>query len=189
MQNLFIFTGQPGAGKSTWSAELAKACGGCFIDIDTHFAPVVEAGLGLANHDLNDRDSEIFKQTFRDPIYSSMFALAKDNLAHCDVVMNGPFTRELLQPDWTTQLTSALSASVHVIYLTCDLAVMKTRIQHRGLSRDAAKLANWNGYQQRFMDRGEPLCRHTRVDTGKTIQKEWIAEYLEKCGVERKNGG
>ncbi|WP_414828668.1 AAA family ATPase [Alteromonas sp. H39] len=189
MHNLFIFAGQPGVGKSTWSARLARACGGCFIDIDAHFSHVVEAGLNLADHDQNDRDSDIFKQTFRDPIYLSMFALARDNLTHSDVVMNGPFTRELSQPDWTTQLARTYSASVHVIYLTCDATELRERIQKRGLSRDIGKLANWDHYQQRFRQSGEPLCKHTRVDTGIVSQEEWITMYLERCGIERKNGG
>ena len=189
MHNLFIFSGQPGVGKSTWSATLARACGGCFIDIDAHFASVVVAGLGLAGYHSDDRDSDMFKQTFREPIYLSMFALAKDNLLHSDVVMNGPFTRELSQPDWATQLAETYKANVHILYLTCDAQVLKERIQQRGLSRDIAKLENWERYQQRFNEAGNPLCRHIRVDTDREQRDEWIAAYLEKCDVIRKNGG
>ncbi len=189
MNTLFIFTGQPGTGKSTWSETFARHCRGCFIDIDAHYAAVVQAGLNFAGHDPNDRDSATFKQVFRDPIYSAMFALARDNLSHTHVVMNGPFTRELAQPDWHEQLASTFNVAVKIIYLTCDQQKLKTRIQQRALRRDRLKLENWDAYQRHFTDSMAPACKHTWVDTGKTDRDEWVTGYWEKVGEDRKNGG
>ncbi len=180
---LWLFTGLPGTGKSTWSAHLAKCVNACLIDIDRHFSPVVSAGLALAGYPEDDRDSPTFKAAFRAPIYSAMYTMAADNLAHTPVVMNGPFSRELQHPDWHTQLSQRFNTEVEIIYLHCAAKVRLARLQARSADRDRQKLANWAAFAEPQGGALIPACKHTRVDTGNCTKERWMEQVLKEMGV------
>jgi predicted kinase len=161
---LYIVCGSPGAGKSTYGAQLAAQQQATFLDIDTVTERLVRVGLAAAGHDPDDRDSPYFKATYRQPIYEVLFDIAQANLHHQSVVIAGPFTQELRQSDWPHQLESWCHVPVEVHYVTCPPDVLKQRIAKRGNPRDRAKLADWENYVQ-YYDQAPPVFAHVYVDT------------------------
>lgn len=160
--NLYLVTGQPGVGKTTWGKALAQRQQAVFLDIDTVTQDVVQAGLSCAQHNPQDRDSEFFKQHFRLPIYASLFATAQSNLTHLPVVITGPFTTELSNPSWHDELTDKFNCPITIFWLHATPDKILQRVQQRGASRDNDKLDNWERYQDYFSQ--PPRCRHIKVD-------------------------
>ena len=99
MNTSIIVCGSPGSGKSTYAGRLAATRSAALLDIDTVTERLVRIALARSGHNPDDRDSEYFKQTFREPIYETLFAVARDNLPFQDAVIVGPFTREIRDRD------------------------------------------------------------------------------------------
>lgn len=162
---LHLVCGQPGVGKTTWGKNLARQLGATFLDIDVVTEPIVKAALKLNNMSPNDRDSALFKRFFREPIYSSLYACAADNLDMGDVVIAGPFTKELQNENWHTELVERFLHPVRIYWLTCSEESLKQRILSRNNPRDRSKLENWDGYQAYFKTASEPKCLITKIVT------------------------
>jgi predicted kinase len=99
MNKTFVVCGNPGSGKSFYGRQLSKDHGAVFLDIDIVTERLVRAGLSLAQQDPDDRDSDGFKETLRQPIYDTLFDISRENLQWNDVVIVGPFTKELRNPE------------------------------------------------------------------------------------------
>ncbi|MEL7083639.1 MAG: ATP-binding protein [Cyanobacteria bacterium J06597_1] len=161
----FIVCGSPGAGKTTYGQRLSRERSAVFLDIDTVTERIVQAGLKLAGQSPNDRDSPTFKQAFRQPIYDTLFDIARENLAWCDVVMTGPFTTEIRNPNWLVDLGDRLQHSVEVHYVCCEPEVRRQRLIDRGNPRDRPKLEDWPTYLQYYGAEHPPACPHVHIDT------------------------
>ncbi|MDX1698405.1 MAG: AAA family ATPase [Thiohalobacterales bacterium] len=164
MNTAIIVCGTPGAGKSTHGAMLAADRHAVLLDIDTVTEPLVRLALEQSGHSPDDRDSDHFKQTYRQPIYDTLFAIARENLPFQDVVIVGPFTREIHDPDWPARLHATLSAHIEVHYVQCDPAIRRQRLVKRGDARDRVKLADWDDYLKYYGDEEPPAFRHVLID-------------------------
>ena len=155
LHNAYIVTGAPASGKSRYGRKLAAEKHATLLDIDTCTEILVRQGLSLAGQDPSDRDSPLFKSTYREPIYDTLFAIAIDNLSHTDVVIVGPFTKEMTDLEWPTQLSARLEANVLIHFVYCDSATRRERMTARSNPRDASKLADWEAhdryYQQQLL--------------------------------------
>lgn len=138
------------------------------LDIDASTERLVELALELAGHDPADRDSPFFKEHFREPIYEQLFDIARDNLRHINVVICGPFTKELKDPDWCEKLTKRLGSPVEIHYVSCTPGLRRERLAKRGNPRDKAKLQDWDEYV-RYYDDAPPQCPHVFVDNSNQI--------------------
>ncbi len=165
MNTLHIIMGPPAAGKTTYGRKLATKCGAAFLDIDTVTELVVRAGLKLAQQNPDDRDSPLFKAAFREPIYDSLFAIAKNNLSHVDVVIVGPFTQEARDANWLDRLEKRLGAEVRAYFVVCDAATRRQRMVERGNPRDLAKLSDWERYIKQYPSEKPPLFPHEIINT------------------------
>ncbi|MGK7910437.1 MAG: AAA family ATPase [Synechococcus sp.] len=161
----FIVCGSPGAGKTTYGMQLSQTQAAAFLDIDTVIERLVRAGLSLAGQSPDDRDSPTFKQAFRQPIYDTLFDIARENLAWCNVVITGPFTKEIRNPSWVIEIGDRLQHPVEVHYVCCESAVRRQRLIDRANPRDRAKLEDWQTYLQYYGDEQPPACPHTYIDT------------------------
>jgi len=163
MHTTFIICGAPGAGKSTYAQKLASNIGATLLDIDTVTERIVRLALREAGHDPDDRDSDYFKETFREPIYETLFDIARENNPFWEVVVVGPFTKELRDPNWSTKLSQSLGGPVQMHYVHCPPDVRRRRLEARNNPRDLTKLQDWDNYIQ-YYDESPPVFKHVLVD-------------------------
>ncbi len=170
MGKAFIICGAPGAGKSTYGAGLARREGRVLLDIDTCTEGLIQVALKSLDRNPDDRDSEYFKNTFRDPIYQTLFDIAKENLPWVDVVIVGPFTREIRDNEWYEKLKTDLGAEVEIHYIYCDISERKVRLERRNNVRDLLKLKDWDNHVKYFGDEQPPQFPHVFVNTSKGVK-------------------
>lgn len=171
MKTLHIVMGPPGVGKTTYGTKLAVELRAAFVDIDTATEAVVRAGLELAKQSIDDRDSPLFKATFREPIYETLFAIALNNLSHLDVVITGPFTKESRDSNWLETLESNVWGNIKVHFLTCETETRRQRLKSRGNPRDHAKLADWDNSIPYYEEDKRPAFPHHLVNTNDTVSE------------------
>ena len=164
MHTSYIVCGSPGSGKSTYARQLAAVRNAALLDIDTVTERLVRIALGQSGHSQDDRDSEYFKRSFREPIYETLFDIASENLPFQDVIIVGPFTKELKDPGWPSKLTAVLGGSIEVHYVQCEDEIRRRRLARRGNARDLAKLNDWENYIQYYGDESPPVFGHILVD-------------------------
>lgn len=165
MKKAFVVCGSPGSGKSRYGKQLSKDRKAVLLDIDTVTERLIRAGLNLAQGDPDDRDSGAFKETFREPIYETLFDIARENLPWNDVIIVGPFTRELRNPEWPSILSKVLQSPVEIHYVYCAPEIRKERLSLRGNPRDSAKLLNWQHHLRYYGDEEPPDFQHVYIDT------------------------
>jgi predicted kinase len=169
MPKAIIVCGTPGSGKTTYAKRLAARDAATVLDIDTVTERLVRVGLAESGCDPDDRDSEYFKRTYREPIYEALFDVARDNLPYHDVVIVGPFTKEIRDPDWLLKLSRSFDCLVEVHYLSCPPEIRRQRLAYRGDARDRAKLDDWDRYIRYYLDERPPVFEHVLVDGAATV--------------------
>lgn len=164
MPQVFIVCGPPAAGKTTHGRKLAAQHNAVFLDIDTVTETMVRAALTASGRNPNDRDSPWFKSHFRQPIYDTLFTIAAENKSNCNVVLVGPFTREILDPNWPDWLTQRLNAQVEIHYVTCPPELRHKRMIERGEPRDLPKLQDWDRFLTYYGDEAPPVFEHVLIE-------------------------
>jgi predicted kinase len=164
MHKVFIVCGTPGSGKSTYARQLSAERHATVLDIDTVTERLVRIALSESGRSQDDRDSEYFKHTFREPIYDTLFDIARENLPAQDVIIVGPFTKEIKDPNWLDKLSLNLGGPVEVHYIQCPPDIRKKRLASRGDARDMAKLEDWDNYIQYYGDENPPVFEHVLID-------------------------
>ena len=164
MYKSYIVCGSPGSGKSTYARKLAAVRHATLLDIDTVTERLVRIALVQSGHSQDDRDSEYFKRSFREPIYETLFDIARENLPFQDVVIVGPFTKEIKDPGWPSKLYRVLGSLIEVHCVQCAHEIRRGRLARRGNARDLAKLKDWENYIQYYGDESPPVFEHVLVD-------------------------
>ena len=164
-----IITGSPGVGKSYYGRRFAKEIKAIFLDIDTCSEKLVMAGLRALDHDPLDRDSQFFKDIYRDAIYETLFEIAKENLILHNVVIVGPFTKEIRQQNWLEELTEKFGQRPTLHYLYCEPHKRFKRVKNRNNPRDLSKLEDWESNSSYYGAEEPPACPHIYVDNSKDL--------------------
>jgi predicted kinase len=164
MPRLIIVCGTPGSGKTTYANKIAAGSSATILDIDTTTERLVRIGLVESGRCPDDRDSDYFKHTYREPVYEALFDIARANLPYHDVVIAGPFTREIQDPGWPKKLSMKLCCPVEVRYVQCPPEIRRQRLATRGDARDRAKLEDWDRYIKYYGDEHPPVFEHVLID-------------------------
>lgn len=165
----FIVCGSPASGKSTYAMKLARRHNAFLLDIDTVTGRIIHKALLESGHDPDDRDSDYFKRNYRLPIYDTLFDLARENLKWSNVVIVGPFTKEIRDPEWPFRLRDILNSPVEVHYTYCEPEIRKARLIKRADSRDLLKLKDWDNHIKYYGDEQPPLFPHVFIDTSEFL--------------------
>jgi len=149
---LVFIGGQAGTGKTHVAhALIAQLNGYCLVDKDTCSRLFTERLLEILPHaDLPDahtakdaasRESAAYLRYVRDVEYASM------NLhAGLNVLAVAPFARELGDEAWISSLEdrlATLDAQLAIIWIYCEPALARMRIERRAAARDRYKLEHW----------------------------------------------
>ncbi|HCQ32296.1 MAG TPA: hypothetical protein DIV54_02275 [Verrucomicrobiales bacterium] len=162
---LYVVCGPPAGGKTRYGEKLALRVGAMVVDSDVTTEPVVEAGMGAAGLCPDDRDSDLYKKLFREPVYEALFRLAEVNLAWLSVVLVAPFTKESRDEEWPVRLTARFGVPVEIHFVTCPPEVRRERMRSRGEARDVAKLDDWDAHLASIVHSPPPFG-HVLVETG-----------------------
>ena len=142
MTTLHIVCGLPASGKTSFARELAGMTHSALFDSDTATDLIIQAAHRAAGLDPHDRDSPTYKQTYRDSVCETLFALAKENLPNTDVIIAGPFTAELKDKEsWLQTLKQRFpDHTIQLHHLELPKQQRLERMKARGALRDQTKL-------------------------------------------------
>jgi adenylate kinase family enzyme len=165
MNKIIIITGSPASGKTTYGKRIARKRKALFLDIDTVTEILIRTALKESGRNENDRDSSYFKKTYRKPIYDTLFKIAVENILWTDVVIAGPFTKEVRIPDWPEILIKKFKVDIEIHYVYCSSVVRLERIRRRNELRDIPKLKEWETMNKYYGKEDRPVFQHIFVDT------------------------
>ncbi|MFM2484201.1 AAA family ATPase [Celerinatantimonas yamalensis] len=151
MKRLILVTSPPASGKTYISKQLAKELKHVvYLDKDTLI--VLSHQIFKVAHQQVNRSSDFFEANIRDYEYQATLALAMEALEYDDIVLiNAPFTREIRDVDYITNLKKQLidkQARLTVVWVITNVDVIKQRMIARNSSRDTWKLEHWDEYIQ-----------------------------------------
>ncbi|WP_344429015.1 AAA family ATPase [Amycolatopsis minnesotensis] len=142
--------GYAGSGKTQLGRIIASHTHWPLLDKDSTTRAVVEAALEAIGSSPHDRDSELYKTVVRPAEYVALMTAVLENIeCGSSVVATAPFITELADPAWCEEARDRVEAAggrMEVVWVRCDADSMRRYIRYRGAARDAAKLADWDGY-------------------------------------------
>jgi adenylate kinase family enzyme len=128
-EKIWVVAGLPACGKSTVARRIASSSRCTLIDSDVVADRLVRVGMKLSGNDENDRDSDVYKENYREAVYETMYDLATQQstdvaLTGCCCILSylsflnvflkkGPFSAELRDEKWLEKLKIRLN-TIHV---------------------------------------------------------------------------
>ena len=148
-KRMILVTSPPASGKTYVSKQLAKSLQNVvYLDKDA-LLPLSARIFHVAGEE-NNRSSDFFEEHIRNYEYVTILNIAFEALEYADLVLiNAPFTREVRDNEYITNLKSKLAqydADLVVIWVETDIEVTRQRMIKRNSPRDTWKLANWEEY-------------------------------------------
>lgn len=158
--------GPAGSGKSTVARAVARLIRGAYLDKDVLSGDLVRFALDRNGDRADDRESNAFYREHVMPLeYSSLFAVARDNLAlGMSVVIDAPFAAYLEDENYFERITRAAgwpAAHAVVLRVRANEDAVRRRILERANPRDEWKLAHWDEF---WSSLGVVECRWRGVE-------------------------
>jgi predicted kinase len=167
--DLWVMAGAPGAGKSTVAGLLLHLLRPvpALLDKDVLFAGFVAQVQRAYGKPPGEREGDWYDAHVKRHEYGGMTAAAAQIRATgCPVLLVGPFTGQIRDPDrWSAWVGRLGGDPVHLIWVRCDEATLHARLLRRGSPRDAGKLADFDRFLARMAPDVPPPVPHHELDT------------------------
>ncbi len=132
------------------------------------YGEFVAATLAVAGRPAGEREGAWYDENVKAHEYGGMTATARAIRAHgCPALLDAPFTGQIRDPDaWRGWVEALGGEPVRLVWVGCDAATVRARLERRGRSQDAGKLADFEAWLARMSPGVPPPVPHLAVDTG-----------------------